>query len=155
MTEEQLQAKIFQHMWNYYPSTRRRFFHVANELPNDTEYILGEVGRKLGSRKDNKWVYPMWFNTLRAMIRKRIEIFLSKRKASGIVAGIPDMILIHQGRAFAFELKTETGVVSPDQDKVHQIWREDGTPVWIIRSVEEFIKVITELIGQPEIKIAS
>ena len=30
MTEDQLQAKIFQWTWNNYPQTRRLFFHIPN-----------------------------------------------------------------------------------------------------------------------------
>jgi len=147
MTEEQLQCSIFQFMWNFYPSTRRKFFHVSNELPNDAEYVLSQVERHIGKQR--------WFTILRDTIRKRIGIFLSKRRAGGVVAGIPDMILIRSGRAYGFELKTETGVVSPEQKKVHQVWSEDGTPVWIIRSLEEYKEVIMQLIGQPEIKLAA
>lgn len=147
MTEEQLQANIFQFMWNYSPSTRRKFFHVSNELPNDAEYVLNQVERHIGKQR--------WFTILRESIRKRIGIFLSKRKAGGIVPGIPDMILIRSGRAFGFELKTDTGVVSPEQKKVHQVWAEDGTPVWVIRSLEEFKEVVKELIGEPELKLAA
>ncbi|MCW8314197.1 VRR-NUC domain-containing protein [Sphingobacterium sp. InxBP1] len=147
MTEEQLQAKIFQYMWNYYPSTRRKFFHVANELPNDAEYVLSQVQRHVGSQR--------WFTILRESIRKRIGMFLSRRRASGIVPGIPDMILINSGRAFGFELKTEEGTVSPAQKEVHKTWSEDGTPVWVIRSLEEYLDVIVSILGQPEIKKAS
>lgn len=68
-------------------------------------------------------------------------------KASGVVAGIPDMILIHKGSAFGFEIKTLTGKVSPVQDQVHKAWAEDGTPVYIIRSFDEFKKVAQQLLG--------
>ncbi len=70
-------------------------------------------------------------------------------KASGVVAGIPDMILIHKGRAFGFEMKTLTGSVSPAQQLVHQSWAEDGTPVYIIRTFEEFQQVVLQLLGEP------
>lgn len=147
MTEEQLQAKIFQYMWNHYPSTRRRFFHVSNELPNDAEYVLRTVEKHVGQQR--------WFSSLRQMIRKRISMFLSRRRASGVVSGIPDMILTHRGRTYGFELKTETGVVSAEQQKVHSVWMEDGTPVYVIRSFEEFLPIIEQIVGQKEIKLAS
>lgn len=142
MTELQLQAKIFQDMWNKYPSTRRKFFHVSNELPTDVDYVLSQVERHVGVAR--------WFTILRDSIRKRIQMFLSRRKASGVVPGIPDMILIHHGRCYGFELKTETGMVSPAQNEVHATWREDGTPVYLVRTVEEFFTIIETILGKAE-----
>lgn len=77
-------------------------------------------------------------------------MFLSRRKASGVVPGIPDMILIHRGRCYGFELKTETGTVSPAQNEVHASWREDGTPVYLVRTVDEFFAVIETILGKSE-----
>jgi hypothetical protein len=114
MTEIQLQASIFQHAWNHYPSTRGLFFHVPNG----------------GSR-----------NAIEGM----------QLKASGVVAGIPDMILIHHGCAYGFEIKTPSGSVSSVQSKIHKIWAQDGTPVYIVRSLEEF-QTIAERILNGEVK---
>jgi hypothetical protein len=38
-------------------------------------------------------------------------------KATGVVAGIPDLILIHQGKTFGIELKTLKGKVSEQTGK--------------------------------------
>ena len=76
-------------------------------------------------------------------------------KASGVVAGIPDCILVHCGRCYGFEFKTLTGKVSPVQEKVHQAWSNDGTPVYIIRTIEEFQEIINSILGvNPERKVA-
>ncbi len=112
MTEIQIQTASVTWLWNYYPSTRRLFFHVPNG----------------GSR-----------NAVEGM----------QLKASGVVAGIPDCILIQRGLAYGFEFKTNNGTVSPAQEKVHKAWLEDGTPVYIIRSVEEFQSTICNLLGAP------
>lgn len=143
-TEIQLQAEIFQWMWNIHPETRRKFFHVANELPTDAEYVLNTVSRHLSPT-------PRWFTILRETIRKRIGIFLSRRRASGIVPGIPDMILVHQGRIYGFELKTKTGKTSPEQEKVHAVWKEDGTPVFVVRSLEDFQSVVGRILEKKEV----
>lgn len=37
MTEEQLQAQIFQFHWNNYPNERKRLFHVNNKAKNRIE----------------------------------------------------------------------------------------------------------------------
>ncbi|MDM1049351.1 hypothetical protein HX018_14000 [Sphingobacterium hotanense] len=115
---------------------------MSNELPTDVDYVLSHVERHVGTAR--------WFVILRDSIRKRIQMFLSRRKASGVVAGIPDMILVHHGRCYGFELKTETGTVSQAQNEVHQVWKEDGTPVYLIRSLEEYIAVIETILGKAE-----
>lgn len=113
MTEIQLQTAANTWLWNTYPQTRRKFFHVPNG----------------GSR-----------NAVEGM----------QLKASGVVAGIPDCILIQKGLAYGFEFKTTTGALSQAQEKVHQVWQQDGTPVYVIRSVEEFQSTILSLLGQPK-----
>ncbi len=118
MSEIQLQSQCFQWLWNFYPQTRRKFFHVPNG----------------GSR-----------NAVEGM----------QLKASGVVAGIPDCVLIHRGNAYGFEMKTQSGMVSPEQQKVHKVWQEDGTPVYIIRSLEEFQSEIFTIIGEPKKEIAA
>lgn len=59
-------------------------------------------------------------------------------KASGVVPGIPDILLVWRGRIYGFEFKTPIGTVSTDQTKVHQAWKEQGIEVRVIRTVEEF-----------------
>ena len=68
-------------------------------------------------------------------------------KAAGVIAGVPDIIFIWKGRAYGFEFKTESGELSKAQEKIHDKWREDGTPVFVIRSSEEFIKHIEKITG--------
>ncbi|WP_285011274.1 VRR-NUC domain-containing protein [Pedobacter faecalis] len=57
----------------------------------------------------------------------------TKLKATGLIAGQPDMILIHQGKAYGFEFKTNSGVVSTNQRTVHQAWADQQTPVYVLR----------------------
>jgi len=67
-------------------------------------------------------------------------------KASGVIPGIPDMILLHKGSAYGFELKKQDGKVSEAQVKVHKTWQDNGTPVYVIRSFEEFLPIWEEII---------
>lgn len=59
-------------------------------------------------------------------------------KASGVVAGIPDILFIWQGQIHAFEFKTLTGSISAKQFEVHQAWRKQGVMVNIIRTFEDW-----------------
>jgi len=67
-------------------------------------------------------------------------------KASGVVAGVPDIIFLWKGRAYGFEFKTSTGVLSHQQQTVHKAWDEENIPVYIIRSSQQFFDHIKDII---------
>ena len=68
-------------------------------------------------------------------------------KASGVVAGVPDFVLLWKGKAYGFELKTPTGTVSDAQAAVHFAWRGQGVDVFVVRSVEEFKNLFTKILS--------
>lgn len=73
-------------------------------------------------------------------------------KASGVVAGIPDIIFLWEGKAYGFEFKTASGHVSPIQDKIHKVWQSNGVPVYVVRCVDEFQYHIGEILSLAENK---
>lgn len=77
----------------------------------------------------------------------RNKVEASQLKASGVVAGVPDMLFIFDGIVHAFELKTAVGKKSPAQIILHEIWQKNGIPVHIIRSFEEFKIIFTQIIS--------
>jgi hypothetical protein len=50
-------------------------------------------------------------------------------KGLGVVAGIPDVLCVYQGRLFALELKTLDGVLSDAQKETQQLLRAAGAEV--------------------------
>jgi hypothetical protein len=80
--------------------------------------------------------------------RNRIEA--NQLKASGVVAGIPDCVLVWKGSAYGFEFKTATGQLSPAQKEVHYAWKGQGVQVEVIRSFEQFREVIDGIINRPK-----
>ena len=76
--------------------------------------------------------------------RNKIEAM--KFKATGVVAGIPDLILIHDSKAYGIELKTLIGKVSDKQIKVHESWKNQGIDTFIIRTFEEFQELIIKIV---------
>lgn len=76
--------------------------------------------------------------------RNKIEAM--QFKASGTVSGIPDMILLWKGKTYGFEVKTEKGVLSANQIKIHQIWADNGVPVYIIRTLAQWTEIIEKII---------
>jgi hypothetical protein len=117
-TEDRLLASCFQWAWNTYPTTRRLLYHVPNELDR--------LPRESASNH----------------IRR-----LSQAKAKGVVPGIPDLVLIWNGRIWAWELKTATGTVSPAQREVHAAWSAQGAPVSIVRTLEDFQQQFTAIVS--------
>lgn len=65
-------------------------------------------------------------------------------KASGLTPGIPDILIVWP-ELIGCEFKTPTGIISPAQQKIHAIWRERGIRVEIVRTIEEWKKLIGSL----------
>ena len=63
-------------------------------------------------------------------------------KASGVVAGVPDLILSLHGKVYGIEMKIPGGKISKEQIRVHSAWLESGNPVFVCWSFEEFKRVI-------------
>ena len=59
--------------------------------------------------------------------------------------GFPDIIGVFHGRAFAIEVKSPTGRLSPAQKLVHKKMEDKGWPVGVCRSVDEAASFIASL----------
>jgi hypothetical protein len=68
-------------------------------------------------------------------------------KASGVVPGVPDLVLLWKGRAYGFELKTPTGKVSEAQEAVHFAWKGQGVQVEVVRSVDQFKNILSKILS--------
>jgi len=80
----------------------------------------------------------------------RNKIEATKLKATGCVSGICDILYLYKPGVcsvipIGIEMKTETGVVSPEQKKIHAIWEANGIKVYICRSFEQFQEIINEI----------
>lgn len=67
-------------------------------------------------------------------------------KATGLTPGIPDMILLIKG-IIGIEFKSTTGKLSPQQIKIHEIWRANGCRVEVINNEDSFQELIKEVIN--------
>jgi hypothetical protein len=70
-----------------------------------------------------------------------------KFKATGLLAGIPDMMFLWKEKAYGFELKAEGGRLSPAQHKVHDVWSEQLIPVYVIWSSEQGMIILREILS--------
>jgi hemin uptake protein HemP len=50
-------------------------------------------------------------------------------KSQGVVAGVPDIIILHDGRTYGLELKAAEGRLSPAQRECHERMRAAGAEV--------------------------
>ena len=58
-------------------------------------------------------------------------------KAMGVKAGVPDIIVIHQGRVAAIELKAPGGTLSPAQKNMHARLSLAGALVYTAMRIEQ------------------
>lgn len=66
--------------------------------------------------------------------------------AYGLGIGSPDLVGLvrSSGRAFALEVKTATGRLSPEQRAWHRAWSEAGGFVACVRSVDEALGALED-----------
>lgn len=79
---------------------------------------------------------------------KRSKIEAMQLKASGVIAGIPDMLLIWNGILYAFELKTEIGKLSASQIELHKVWTKHNIKIEIIRDVNDGFNKIKSIVSR-------
>jgi hypothetical protein len=58
-------------------------------------------------------------------------------KALGVIAGVPDLVILKAGEMYALELKASTGHLTPSQKLVHERLTECGAHVAVARSLDE------------------
>lgn len=61
------------------------------------------------------------------------------RVSHATVAGTPDLLVCYQGRFFAFEVKTPTGRIRPDQRVQNKLIEDAGGEGFIVRSAAEAV----------------
>lgn len=78
---------------------------------------------------------------------KRTKVEAMQLQASGLVAGIPDMLFIYNFTVYPLEFKTPTGVLSPEQKTVHKAFQSQGINTFIIRTEAQFWGVMGEILN--------
>lgn len=76
----------------------------------------------------------------------RNKIEAAKFKTMGLVAGVPDLLLIWGGKMYGIELKFEKGRLSDNQKELHDIWKRQGIDVNVFNDIDqafEYVKKIT------------
>lgn len=71
----------------------------------------------------------------------------AKFKAQGVISGVPDLVFVWNGKTHYIEVKCEKGKLSENQKALHQKWMEQGVSVNVMRTSEEIIRFVTELVS--------
>jgi hypothetical protein len=68
---------------------------------------------------------------------ERSKVEAAILNGQGVLAGVPDLIFIRDGRAFGLELKSESGSLSPEQRATFPLLRAAGMRIEVARSLDE------------------
>ncbi len=63
-------------------------------------------------------------------------------KAAGLIAGCPDLLLIHQGCAYWLELKVGKNKLTPAQIACHRALKAAGSSVETVRNLDEALECL-------------
>ncbi len=81
---------------------------------------------------------------------RRDAVTGAKMKAEGVLAGVADLILLKSNRfygALLIETKTKKGVQSQSQKEWQSKITEDGYKYVVVRSLDEFMRVVTDYLN--------
>jgi len=67
---------------------------------------------------------------------KRGKAEAGRLRGMGTLAGVPDLIVLADGRAYGLEIKTDSGRMSPAQKAMARRFADAGIPYEVARSVE-------------------
>jgi predicted RecB family endonuclease len=67
----------------------------------------------------------------------RSKVTASILKACGVRAGVPDIVAVKDGKAFALELKTDSGRLSEAQQRAHEALRRAGASVAVAFGLDQ------------------
>ena len=82
---------------------------------------------------------PTWFSTFPSGGGGKVRG--SILKGLGLKAGVPDLLIVHEGRAYWIELKApKTGRLSEAQKVTQPALRAAGSPVANLRTIDEVLR---------------
>lgn len=123
--EDQFQAAAIMFISQLFPRLRFKVFHPKNE-----GYI-----RRLTEETDEEY-------------RKVKMIEGGKNKAKGVLSGVMDILIVHNGILYKIELKQPEGSLSPAQEELITIWNKDCTeiPVRVCYTLEQVLLYCEKII---------
>lgn len=68
-----------------------------------------------------------------------------RKKATGLMAGVSDLIVIHNGKVLFVECKDDKGRQSDKQKHFQELVEAQGFKYYIVRSLEEFKEIFSTI----------
>lgn len=133
-THDQIQAELFQYIWNNYPQARRCFWHTPNESLKST-FIQQECERVCAT-------LPGWLRSIFVAYEKQFLINLSKRKAVGVLSGVTDLVLYWGRVMYMFDIKIGLDRLSESQKKFIEANELQGGKFYEINSFKQGKEII-------------
>jgi hypothetical protein len=139
MKESTLQKIIFDYVTTIGPKYGLFIFSVPNESLMQSAMIIVSkfLNRSIGKTMNKR--IPKWVKSI-------LAILVNHFKKMGMIPGMTDMCLIGNingmPRTIFFEVKAPGGRVSKTQEIIHKVIRGIGYPVYVVNSLESFIKAL-------------
>jgi hypothetical protein len=119
--------------------------YVSSKLPTIPEdTIHAHCIQWLKMQHSNTGLY--WHHSPNELSRGSSIGYSVKMKSLGTQAGYPDLDLVYKGKTINIEFKSAKGVLSENQIKTIDRLRAQGREVYIVRSLEEFMGVISDFV---------
>ncbi|MEM1346156.1 MAG: VRR-NUC domain-containing protein [Pseudomonadota bacterium] len=98
--------------------------------------ILSHLGQTLTGATFGPWHTPNG--------GQRPGIVGPKMRGLGVMPGIPDLLLLHDGGTFGLEIKRPGKNATPQQAALHEQMRAAGALIEVVRSIEEAQAALTK-----------
>lgn len=116
LSHDRIQQEIYQYCWNTYPQSRRTMWHTPNE-----------------------------FHRPKGMTHKEHMIILAQRNAIGVLPGVTDLVLYHQGTIYMFDIKIGSDSLSQNQQDFIKAMEAQGGQFYEINSLEQGKSIIDSI----------
>jgi hypothetical protein len=83
----------------------------------------------------------VWFHVPNGGSRHKVEA--ARLRGQGVVAGVPDLVLLRGGRVYGLELKASDGKLSSSQKLMHARWAATGSNIAVAYSIDEAMRQLS------------
>lgn len=77
-----------------------------------------------------------------SMKGKDVARLIAKNKDMGMVPGFPDIVMLHKGRFYAFEVKAEGNTQEDNQKATQRVIEANGGLYAVVRSVDDVVETM-------------
>lgn len=135
---DKIQQEIFMYCWNTYPQSRYCMWHTPNEFKKDS-FLIDKVIEYF------KGKLPYYFINLFKDHHQQFIIQLAKRKAIGVLKGVPDLTLYYRGVLYTFDVKIGHDKLSPEQIRFINTAAKNGGQFYEINSIDQGKQIIDQI----------